>query len=78
MIVLKINEYLTSQIPSCWVTDYLLPGNMQAHPPLPEDAGGNLTVPVQEQRLQSNHGSFAVRRCPHCDTTWNRDVNACR
>ena len=80
MIVLKINEYLSSQIPSCWVTDYVLGGNenLQNHPPIPVDAHGNQTVPLREDRLQNNHDSFAVRQCPHCEIVWNRDVNACR
>lgn len=68
LIVLKINENYSSQIPSCWP----IPENNVNHPPLPNG------VPPVEQRLQDPFDRFGVRQCPHCHKIWDRDVNACR
>ena len=65
MIVLKVNENYSSQIPSCWSTEH----DIDHHPPLPN------AIPPVNQRLQAVNGLNAVRRCPHCDWIWNRDVN---
>jgi len=68
LLVLKLNEKFTSQVPSCWV--YASLHGLPNHPPLPE------AVPVVADRLQE----YANRslQCPHCDIVWDRDVNACR
>ena len=45
------------------------------HPPLPN------TVPPTAQRLRERNAEnpiFSVKQCPHCETVWNRDINACR
>ena len=67
MIVVKVEENFTSQIPSCWIMDGL-DGN---HPPLP-----NNEPPVVD-RLQPLP-FWSMKQCPHCGIVWNRDVNACR
>ena len=68
LIVLKVNENFSSQIPSCWSTGY----DMNHHPRLPN------AVPPMNQRLHAVNDLWAVKQCPHCDSIWNRDVNACR
>ena len=65
---MKIREYLTSQIPSCWSSGF------NGHPDLPIDA----PPPPTHDRLQKVNGLNPVLQCPHCNKIWNRDVNACR
>ena len=76
LVVLKVNENYSSQIPSCWSTGHggnPRPGfNPPPHPDIPD------TVPLEAQRLQEVNGIWSVKQCPHCHTIWNRDVNACR
>ncbi len=74
LVVLKVNENYSSQIPSCWSTGHGAnpqPG-FNPHPPIPD------AVPPQAQRLQQLNDILSVKQCPHCRTIWNRDVNACR
>ena len=68
MIVLKINENFTSQIPSCWP----LGDNPATHPAIPNQ------VPEHAHRMRKFRGKWSVLECPHCHTKWDRDVNACR
>jgi hypothetical protein len=68
MIVLKVNENYTSQIPSCWAMDV----NGVSHPAIPNGP------PPTEDRLQHVQGKWSVLQCPHCDIPWDRDENACR
>ena len=68
MVVLRVNENLTSQIPSCWATS----AGLGTHPALPDQ------VPPVEHRMQRVEGKWAVLQCPHCHKIWQRDVNACR
>ncbi len=70
LVVLKVNENYSSQIPSCWSTGH--GANPHPHPPIPE------AVPPEAQRLQHVNNIWSVKQCPHCHTIWNRDVNACR
>jgi hypothetical protein len=71
LVVLKVNENYSSQIPSCWSTP--VPGlNPRPHPPLLD------AIPPFGQRLQTVDELWAVKQCPHCHSIWNRDVNACR
>ena len=77
LIVLKVNENFSSQIPSCWSTGHganlrPIPQLTPPHPNLPN------AVPPMNDRLQAVDDLFAVKKCPHCDTKWQRDVNACR
>ena len=76
LVVLKVNENYSSQIPSCWSTGHggnARPGFIPPpHPPLPD------AVPPQEQRLHQVDNIWSVKQCPHCNSIWNRDVNACR
>mgnify|MGYP003350864526 CR=1 FL=1 len=72
---MKVNENYSSQIPSCWSAGHGTnprPGfNPPSHPDLPNG------LPPVEQRLQHLGDIFSVKQCPHCQTIWNRDVNAC-
>jgi hypothetical protein len=69
--VLKVDERYSSQIPSCWASNF--PAHDEPnHPPLPQG------LPLLNQRLQQVDDIFAVKQCPHCDMYWQRDVNACR
>lgn len=73
LLVLKINENYTSQMPSCWANmDDPNVHHPQLHPPLPAQ------VPPVNQRLRHFRGMWAVLQCPHCDRFWHRDLNACR
>jgi hypothetical protein len=77
LVVLKVNENYSSQIPSCWSTiqDENLPSKFihRPHPhPLIPDA-----VPPEAQRLQQLNDIWSVKQCPHCRTIWNRDVLKC-
>lgn len=76
LVVLKVNENYSSQIPSCWSTGHvgnpLNENEIPHHPPIP--AG----IPDIADRLQEFEHGFAIKQCPHCQTVWNRDVNACR
>jgi len=66
LVVLKVDENYSSQIPSCW------PDDVANHHPLPN------VVPPVDQRLAEVDGVFRALQCPHCLKIWNRDVNACR
>jgi hypothetical protein len=76
LVVLKVNENYSSQIPSCWSTvhgENLPPGFIPLpHPPIPD------AVPPEAQRLQHVNDIWSVKQCPHYCTIWNRDINACR
>jgi len=78
LIVLKINEHLTSQIPSCWISGE----RVEQHPPLPPNQflQNNPLPPRSRLReVDPNQPIWDVKQCPHqCGTVWNRDVNACR
>ena len=67
MVVLKVNENFTSQIPSCWASGR--PDNI--HPNLPEG------VPDRVQRMQKFRGKWKVLYCPFCNKRYHRDWNAC-
>ena len=78
LVVLKVNENYSSQIPSCWFAEHVENPLLNPpihpnpiHPPIPDH------LPQQAQRLQAVDG-WAIKQCPHCQTIWNRDVNACR
>ena len=68
LLVLKVNENYTSQMPSCWAM------GDAPHPNLPAQ------VPPTNQRLQHVRGLWSVLQCPHvhCRKIWHRDENACR
>ena len=73
LIVLKINEHLTSQIPSCWISGE----TVDQHPLLPQ----RHPIPARSRLIEvdPNNPIWDVKRCPHqCGKVWNRDVNACR
>ena len=67
MVVLKVNENFTSQIPSCWASGH--PDNI--HPNLPNQ------VPDRDQRMRKFRGKWKVLECPFCHTKYHRDWNAC-
>jgi hypothetical protein len=64
--LLKVNENYSSQMPSC------LTGRDNGHPSLPNE------IPPVPDRLQQQLVIWAVKHCPHCLNTWQRDVTACR
>lgn len=66
LLVLKVNENFSSQMPSCWT------GGDDGHPALPN------ALPPTDQRLHQVEDIWAVKQCPHCLKIWQRDVNACR
>lgn len=68
MVVLKVNENFTSQIPSCWS----MGDNPAAHPAIPDH------IPLQADRMHKFRGLWSVQECPHCGVKMDRDVNACR
>ena len=70
LTVLKISEYLTSQVPSCCL------GDDDNNNPLFAVNPNNAIV--QEHRLTKVNNRFAVLRCRLCDKIWQRDVNAAR
>lgn len=72
LIVLKVNENFSSQIPSCWY--YAAHNGLQNHPPLPN------AVPPDAAKLRHVDDIWSVKQCPHddCGIIWNRDINACR
>ena len=76
LVVLKVNENYSSQIPSCWSTGH--GANPRPIPPPHPSLEDINAIPPMNQRLQAVDGLFAIKQCPHCDTIWNRDVNACR
>ena len=63
LVVLKVNENYSSQIPSCWSTGhgaYPRPGFDPPPHPLPG------AIPPVNQRLQTVDELWAVKQCPHC------------
>jgi hypothetical protein len=66
LLVLKVNENFSSQMPSCWSS------GDDGHPALPNN------IPPVPQRLQQLPDIWAVKQCSHCNKIWQRDVNACR
>ena len=83
MIVLKVNEHYSSLSPSCrtirLVNNIFGFQNDRNHPDLP------ITVLPADERMQGiphpNHllgNIWALKQCPHCNVTYQRDVNACR
>ena len=76
LIVLKINENLTSQIPSCWLEGQLV----GQHPLLPQQPQQPNQPVIASRLVEVNQATpiWSVKQCPHCHTVWNRDVNACR
>ena len=68
LIVLKVNENYSSRTPSCWA----LGEAARRHPPVPNQ------VPQRADHMQHVDGKWSVLKCPHCQKTWQRDVNAIR
>lgn len=66
LIVLKVNENYSSQIPSCWSS------GAADHPDIIN------VLPAADEKLSSVDAIWSVKQCPHCHKVWNRDVNACR
>jgi hypothetical protein len=67
LLVLKVNENYSSQMPSCWASGE----DAIHHPALP--AG----LPPVAQRTHQLNDIWSVKQCPHCNKIWQRDVNAC-